>query len=98
MRPLRVEASTIKLWLARVANHMKHVLGPHSEDVNTADLVGLFGPCSPTRHSSTSDFFASLADACMPPSDSLPYADKSVATACLDQQVLPDDNGGMCYP
>ncbi|CAL5011095.1 unnamed protein product [Urochloa decumbens] len=52
MHPLRAEASTIKLWLARVANHLERV-EPTCED----PLVGLFGPCSPVRRSPTPPFF-----------------------------------------
>ena len=43
LSPLKVEASTIKLWLARVANYLERV-EPSSEDPHAADLVGLFGP------------------------------------------------------
>ena len=52
VHPLRVETSTIKLWLARMANHLEHG-GPPSEDHYIVDLAGLFGPCSPVRQSST---------------------------------------------
>ncbi|CAN6320660.1 unnamed protein product [Urochloa humidicola] len=52
MHPLRAEASTIKLWLARVVNHLERV-EPTCED----PLVGLFGPCSPVRRSPTPPFF-----------------------------------------
>ncbi|CAL5067521.1 unnamed protein product [Urochloa decumbens] len=52
LHPLSAEASTIKLWLARVANHLERV-EPTCED----PLVGLFGPCSPVRRSPTPAFF-----------------------------------------
>ncbi|CAN6371961.1 unnamed protein product [Urochloa humidicola] len=52
MHPLRAEASTIKLWLARVVNHLERV-EPTCED----PLVGLFGPCSPVRRSLTPPLF-----------------------------------------
>ncbi|CAO2173926.1 unnamed protein product [Urochloa humidicola] len=52
MHPLRAEASTIKLWLARVANHLERV-EPTCED----PLVGLFGPCFPVRRYPTPPFF-----------------------------------------
>ena len=48
VRPFRDEISTIKLWLARMANHLERG-GPPSEDHFIADLVGLFGPCSLVR-------------------------------------------------
>ncbi|CAN6241672.1 unnamed protein product [Urochloa humidicola] len=55
MHPLSAEASTIKLWLARVANHKEHV-EPTCED----PLVGLFGPCFPIRRSLTPAFFTTI--------------------------------------
>ncbi|CAN6172601.1 unnamed protein product [Urochloa humidicola] len=58
MHPLNAEASTIKLWLARVANYLEHV-EPTCED----PLVGLFGPCSPVRHSPTPAFFTTISGA-----------------------------------
>ncbi|CAL4949615.1 unnamed protein product [Urochloa decumbens] len=53
VRPLREEVSTIKLWLARVANHLECVMPP--------DMVELFGPCSPVHHSLTPSILTSLA-------------------------------------
>ncbi|CAN6288127.1 unnamed protein product [Urochloa humidicola] len=53
VRPLREEISTIKLWLARVANHLECVM--------PLDMVELFGPCSPVHHSSTPSILTSLA-------------------------------------
>ncbi|CAL4941942.1 unnamed protein product [Urochloa decumbens] len=53
MRPLREEVSTIKLWLAHVANHLECVMPP--------DMVELFGPCSPVHHSPTPSILTSLA-------------------------------------
>ena len=52
VRPFRAETSTIKLWLARIANQLERG-GPPSEDHFIADLAGLFGPCSLVRQSST---------------------------------------------
>ncbi|CAL4970217.1 unnamed protein product [Urochloa decumbens] len=56
VRPLREEVSTIKLWLARVANHLECVVPP--------DMAELFGPCSPVHHSPTPSILTSLAEAC----------------------------------
>ncbi|CAN6247328.1 unnamed protein product [Urochloa humidicola] len=53
VRPLREEVSTIKLWLARVANHLECVMPP--------DMVELFGPCSPVHRSPTPSILTSLA-------------------------------------
>ncbi|CAL5065009.1 unnamed protein product [Urochloa decumbens] len=53
VRPLREEVSTIKLWLARVANHLECVMTP--------DMVELFGPCSPVYHSPTPSILTSFA-------------------------------------
>ncbi|CAN6347417.1 unnamed protein product [Urochloa humidicola] len=52
IHPLRAEASTIKLWLALVANHLERV-EPTCEDPQ----VGLFGPCSPVWRYPTPPFF-----------------------------------------
>jgi hypothetical protein len=41
-RPLRDEISAIKLWLARVATHLKHAELPR-EDLSV-DVSGLVGP------------------------------------------------------
>jgi len=70
MRPLREEASTIKLWLARIANHLEcgH---PRADLSSVPDVIELFGPCSPVRHSPTSSILPSLAAACMPADCSL---------------------------
>nr|TKW09212.1 hypothetical protein SEVIR_6G078900v2 [Setaria viridis] len=56
VRPLREEASTIKLWLARVANHLECVV--------TSDMAKLFGPCSPVYRSPTPSILTSLATVC----------------------------------
>ncbi|RCV30245.1 hypothetical protein SETIT_6G078800v2 [Setaria italica] len=56
VRPLREEASTIKLWLARVANHLECVV--------TSDMAKLFGPCSPVYRSPTPSILTSLAAVC----------------------------------
>ncbi|CAO2144479.1 unnamed protein product [Urochloa humidicola] len=52
MHPLSAEASTIKLWLARVANHLERV-----EPTCDYTLVGLFGPWPQVWHSPTAAFF-----------------------------------------
>ncbi|CAN6272562.1 unnamed protein product [Urochloa humidicola] len=53
MRPLREEVSTIKLWLARMANHLECVM--------PTDMVELFGPCSPVHHSPIPSILTSVA-------------------------------------
>jgi hypothetical protein len=63
--PLREEASTINLWLARIANHLECV-EPRVEHYSVPDVLELFGPCSPVRRSPTPSIMASLAAACMP--------------------------------
>jgi len=65
IRPLKEEASTIKLWLARIANHLECV-EPRVEHSSVPDVPELFGPCSPIRRSPTPSIMASLAAACMP--------------------------------
>ncbi|CAL5044604.1 unnamed protein product [Urochloa decumbens] len=93
MPALKAEASTIKLWLARVANYLEHGK-PNSEDAFAADLVGLFGPCSPVWRSSTPSFFTSLATACAAYEDSLTYDVKSVAVG----EELSNANGRDVMP
>ncbi|CAL5055637.1 unnamed protein product [Urochloa decumbens] len=93
MPALKAEASIIKLWLARVANYLEHAK-PNSEDAFAADLVGLFGPCSPVWRSSTPSFFTSLATACAASEDSLPYDVKSVAVG----EELSNANGRDVMP
>lgn len=88
MRPLMTEASTIKLWLARVANHLER-MEPLCED----PLVGLFGPCSPVRRSPTPTFFTSLPVACTPTTqDSLPHDGTSATATDLGNQKHSDAN------
>ncbi|KAL6645125.1 hypothetical protein ACP70R_016733 [Stipagrostis hirtigluma subsp. patula] len=69
LRPLREEASTIKLWLARVANHLERdeSCGDHTF---ASDMAKLFGPCSPVQRTPTSSILTSLAEACTPTSPS----------------------------
>jgi hypothetical protein len=43
LQPLKEEASIIKLWLARVANHLEHAEA-HGEHAFVSDLPKLFGP------------------------------------------------------
>ena len=43
LQPLKEEASIIKLWLARVANHLEHA-ETHGEHAFVSDLPELFGP------------------------------------------------------
>ena len=96
LSPLKVEASTIKLWLARVANYLERV-EPSSEDPHAVDLVGLFGPCSPVHQSPTPCFFNSFAAACMSTRDSLLDDEKSVSIENRATRVLLDANGGDHY-
>ncbi|CAN6311757.1 unnamed protein product [Urochloa humidicola] len=63
VRPLKDEVSTIKLWLARVANYLERTEMP-SEEPSASDMAGLFGPCSPVHRSPTPSVLASLAAAC----------------------------------
>jgi hypothetical protein len=60
LQPLKEEASIIKLWLARVANHLEHA-DAHGEHAFVSDLPKLFDPCSPVKHDSPSSILASLA-------------------------------------
>lgn len=60
LQPLKEEASIIKLWLARVANHLEHA-DAHGEHASVSDLPKLFDPCSPVKHDSPSSILASLA-------------------------------------
>ncbi|CAL5047255.1 unnamed protein product [Urochloa decumbens] len=69
LRPLREEASTIKLWLARVANHLE-CDGIREEHTSIPNMAELFGPYSPVRRSPTPSILTSLAAACKP-TDSL---------------------------
>ncbi|CAN6236062.1 unnamed protein product [Urochloa humidicola] len=87
VRPLKIEASTIKLWLARVANHLEHV-EPHCED----PLVGLFGPCSPVRRSPTPALFTSLSAACKTAEHSLPHNEISMVVEDLGSQKFSEAN------
>jgi hypothetical protein len=73
MHPLREEASTTKLWLARIANHLE-CGQPHVEHSSVPDVTKLFGPCSLFQHCPTSLILASLAAACTP-LDCLPHND-----------------------
>jgi hypothetical protein len=63
LRPLRKEASTIKLWLACVASRLERV-EPCEEHASISDLADLFGPCSQVQRSPTPLILASLAAAC----------------------------------
>ncbi|CAO2047364.1 unnamed protein product [Urochloa humidicola] len=56
VRPLREEVSAIKLWLARVVNHLECVVPP--------DMAELFGPCSPVHHSLAPSILTSIAGVC----------------------------------
>ncbi|CAO2037385.1 unnamed protein product [Urochloa humidicola] len=69
VRPLREEASTIKLWLARVASHLE-CDGTHGDHTPVSDMAELFGPCSPVHRSPTPSILTSLAAVCKP-ADSL---------------------------
>ncbi|CAN6382025.1 unnamed protein product [Urochloa humidicola] len=87
VRPLKIEASTIKLWLARVANHLEHV-EPLCED----PLVGLFGPCSPVRRSPTPALFTSLSAACKTAEHSLPHSEISMVVEDIGGQKFSEAN------
>nr|TKW34027.1 hypothetical protein SEVIR_2G278200v2 [Setaria viridis] len=56
VHPLREEASIIKLWQARVANHLECVM--------PSDMAELFGPYSPVHCSPTPSILTSLAAGC----------------------------------
>ena len=79
MRPFRDEASTIKLWLAWIANHLE-IVEPPCKDPFVPDLVGLFVPCSLFRHSLT----PTLLSACMPIRESTFHGEKIVAIVDLN--------------
>jgi hypothetical protein len=79
LQPLQEEVSIIKLWLARVANHLEHA-ETHGEHASVSDLPELFGPCSPVKHNSPSSILASLVGACTVV-DSLVCQDTSANTA-----------------
>ncbi|CAL5060110.1 unnamed protein product [Urochloa decumbens] len=79
--PLKSEASIIRLWLARMTNHLEHV--ESCKDPSASDLVDLFGPCSPVQRSSTPPSFTSLADDCTP-RDSMPHDEQCVDTTAAD--------------
>lgn len=49
LRPLREETSTIKLWLACLANHLEFAES-HEEHTSFPNMLELFGPCSPVHH------------------------------------------------
>jgi hypothetical protein len=86
-QPLNEEASIIKLWLARVANHLGHAeaLGEHA---SVSDLPELFGPCSLVKHDSPSLILASLVVACTDV-DSLVYEDTSANTVVSILDEMP---------
>lgn len=86
VRPLRAEASTIKLWLARMANHLEIIESP-CKDPFVPDLVGLFGPCSPVRCSSA----PTLLSACTPIRDFTFHDEKIVAVVDLNN-VMENQN------
>nr|TKW32551.1 hypothetical protein SEVIR_2G174800v2 [Setaria viridis] len=65
VRPLREEASTIKLWLARVANHLECVV--------PSDMDELFGPYSPIHRSPTPSILTSLAAVCTSVDSLVPF-------------------------
>lgn len=79
LQPLKEEVSIIKLWLARVANHLEHAEA-HGEHASVSDLPELFGPCSPVKHNLPSSILASLTTACTTV-DSLVCQDTSANTA-----------------
>ncbi|CAL5026201.1 unnamed protein product [Urochloa decumbens] len=83
VHPLKAEASIIRLWLARVANHLERA-EPSCSDSPATDLVDLFGPCSPVQRSPTMLSFASLSADCTPAQDSKPHNEQYVAATASD--------------
>ncbi|KXG22926.1 hypothetical protein SORBI_3008G029700 [Sorghum bicolor] len=79
LRPLREETSTIKLWLACLANHLEFAES-HEEHTSFPNMLELFGPCSPVHHLLTSSTLASLVEACTATA-SLVLKDTSVISA-----------------
>jgi hypothetical protein len=77
VRPLKAEASTIRLCLARVANHLGCVDSSSKDPaIEKGKLADLFGPCSRIHLSPTPPLFASLAAACTPSRESPQCGDK----------------------
>lgn len=64
VRPLRGEVSSIKLWLARISNHLERA-ELNGEHLSASNIAELFGPCSPVKLSPKPMMFASLAEECM---------------------------------
>nr|TKW29243.1 hypothetical protein SEVIR_3G383600v2 [Setaria viridis] len=83
VHPLKAEASVIRLWLARVANHLERE-APSCKDPPATDLVDLFGPCSPIQRSPTPLSFTSLAADYTPTRDSELDNEQYVATIAGD--------------
>lgn len=65
MHTLREEASTIKLWLARVANHLE-CAEPHGEHASIFNKAKIFGSYSPIHRSSSLSVWDYLVVACTP--------------------------------
>ena len=97
LRPLREETSTIKLWLARLANHLEFV-EPHGEHTSFSNMSELFGPCSPVHRSPTPSILTSLVLAYMPsdslgPEETCVHTTNPVANELEFRTVLnPDSN------
>ncbi|XP_039784393.1 uncharacterized protein LOC120651093 [Panicum virgatum] len=94
VRPLKEEASVIKLWLARVANHLEHIEIP-SKESTAGDVVGLFGPCSPVQRSPNPSILASLAAACTPSS---PLVCESACVDAADSIAVAEEITTKNFP
>ena len=79
MHPLKEEAYTTKLLLARVANHLENIQSQFRACFRCwhGHMVELFGPCSLARCSPVSSILSSLVVACTPV-DSLLFEDTCV--------------------
>jgi len=94
VRPLKEEASVIKLWLARVANHLEHIEIP-SKESTAGDVVGLFGSCSPVQRSPNPSILASLAAACTPSS---PLVCESACVDAADSIAVAEEITTKNFP
>ena len=93
MHPLNAEASTIKLWLARMANHLERV-EPPNKDPFIIDMADRFGPCSPVRHVSAPSFLT----ACTPTRDPMVPDEKLITKAAPASRDLPVTNAADVMP
>jgi len=93
VHPLKAEASTIKLWLARMANHLERV-EPPNKDPFIADMADLFGPCSLVRHVSAPSFLT----ACTPIRDLMVPDEKLITKETPASRDLPVTNAADVMP